>query len=146
MSDKTVLLRCGSCAAINRLPAARLTDRPLCGKCKSQLEFPSVPVEATASNFDTEVLGWPGAVLVFFWAPWCAHCRGMFPIIDELAHRRAGILKVVRVNTEKEILLARRFDVVSVPRLALYRNGEKLNEINGAVQRLQLEEWLDYWT
>lgn len=139
-------MRCGNCAAINRLPVARLMDHPLCGKCKSQLEFPSAPVEATASNFDTEVLGWPGPVLVFFWAPWCAHCRGMFPIIEEVAHRRAGVLKVAKVNTEKELLLARRFGVVSVPRLALYRNGGKLNEINGAVQRLQLEEWLDYWT
>ncbi len=146
MSDKTVLLRCRNCAAVNRVPAARLTEHPRCGKCKSPLEFPSVPIEATTSTFDGEVLGWPGAVLFFFWAPWCAHCRGMFPIIEELARRRAGMLKVVRVNTEKELLLARRFDVVSVPRLALYRNGEKLNEINGAVQRLQLEEWLDYWT
>ncbi len=146
MPGKTVLLRCGNCAAVNRVPAARLKDRPRCGKCRTQLEFPSMPVEATASNFDVEALGWPGAVLVFFWAPWCAHCRGMFPIIEELARRRAGLVKVATVNTEKEHLLARRFDVVSVPRLALYRNGEKLNEINGAVQRRQLEEWLDYWT
>ncbi len=146
MSDKTVLLRCGKCAAVNRVPATRLKEHPRCGKCKSPLEFPSAPVEATDSTFDSEVLRWPGAALVFFWAPWCAHCRGMFSIIEELAHRRAGMLKVATVNTEKELLLARRFDVVSVPRLMLYRNGDKLNEINGAVQRLQLEEWLDYWT
>jgi thioredoxin len=105
-----------------------------------------MPFEATASNFDREVLQWPGAVLVFFWASWCAHCRGMFPVIEEVARRRAGMVKVAMVNTEKEIPLAKRFDVVSVPRLVLYRNGEKLNEINGAVQRLQLEEWLNYWT
>jgi thioredoxin 2 len=146
MSDDSVLLRCGKCAAVNRVPAGRLADRPKCGKCKSPIEFPVAPVDVATSDFDREVLGWPGVLLVFFWASWCAHCRGMFPIIEDLARRRAGIIKVARVNTEKEPVLARRFDVVSVPRLTLYRNGEKLAELNGAVQKRQLDEWLEYWT
>ncbi len=146
MSGESVLLRCAKCAAVNRVPAGRLTDRPRCGKCKYPLEFPSAPVDVAASDFDREVLGWPGVALAFFWAPWCAHCRGMFPIIEDLARRRAGVIKVARVNTEKEAVLARKFDVVSVPGLTLYRNGEKLTGLNGAVQRRQLDEWLQYWT
>jgi thioredoxin 2 len=146
MPDNSVLLRCGKCAAVNRVPAGRLAERPKCGKCKTPLDFPAVPVDIASSEFDREVLGWPGVVLVFFWASWCAHCRGMFPIIEDLARRRAGIIKVARVNTEREPVLARRFDVMSVPRLTLYRNGEKLTDLNGAVQKRQLDEWLAYWT
>jgi thioredoxin 2 len=146
MADASVLLRCGKCSTVNRVPAARLPDRPKCGKCKAALEFPTAPIDIATDDFDRDVLGWPGIVLVFFWASWCAHCRGMFPIIDALARRRAGIIKVARVNTEKEPVLARRFDVMSLPRLTLYRNGEKLTELNGAVQSRQLEEWLAYWT
>ncbi len=146
MPYDSVLLRCARCSAVNRVPAARLMERPTCGKCKSPLEFPTAPVDVSAVDFDREVLGSPGVVLVFFWASWCAHCRGMFPVIEDVASRRAGIIKVVRVNTEKEPVIARRFDVVSVPRLTLYRNGEKLTELNGAVQKSQLEEWLGYWT
>jgi len=68
----------------------------------------------------------------------------MIPIIEGLGRQRAGMLKVATVNTEKESLLARRFDILSVPRLELYRNGKKINELNGAVKKQELEEWLDY--
>jgi thioredoxin 2 len=65
-----VLLRCGNCGAVNRVPADKLNSNPKCGKCKNYLTFPKAPVNVTAGNFDREVLGWPGAVLVEFWAPW----------------------------------------------------------------------------
>ncbi len=84
-------------------------------------------------------------MIVFFWAPWCAHCRGMFPMLEDLARRKAGALKVAMINTEKELNLARSFSVMSVPRLTLYRGGKIVDELNGAVQRGQLEGWLDYW-
>jgi len=145
MSNSTTLLRCRSCRTVNRIPVDRLSERPKCGKCKTYLEFPRAPVEGTGANFDSEVLDSPGLVLVFFWAPWCAHCRGMMPSIEDLARRHAGRIKVVRVNTEKETSLARRFDVMSVPRLTLFRGGQLVNEINGAVSMAQLDDWIRYW-
>jgi thioredoxin 2 len=145
MSNGSALLRCRSCRTVNRVPVGRLAEKPKCGKCKAYLDFPHAPVEGTAANFDSEVLDSPGLVLVFFWAPWCAHCRGMMPSIQELARRMAGRLKVVMVNTEKETPLARRFDVMSLPRLTLYRGGQQVNELNGAVSSTQLNEWIGYW-
>ncbi len=146
MSENSVLLRCRSCATVNRIPTNRLMDGPKCGKCKILLEFPRTSIEATLSNFDSEVLRSPGFVLVFFWAPWCSHCRAMIPMIEQLARERAGMVKVAMVNTEKETFLARRFDVLSVPKMALYRNGEKINELNGALNKTDLEAWIDYST
>jgi len=143
MVDTTVLLRCSSCKTVNRVPVSKLEAEPKCGKCKSTLKFPRSPVEVTDSGFREEVLDNPGAVLVFFWAPWCAHCRGMFPLMEDLARQRAGLLKVARVNTEKETYLARSFNVMSVPRLTLYRYGRILGELNGAVQKPQLDAWLE---
>ena len=140
----TVLLRCRSCLTANRVPADRLPEHPKCGKCGAFLDFPKAPVEVTDSNFTHEVLDWPGIVVVFFWAPWCAHCRGMFPMLEDLARQKAGIIKVCLVNSEASPLLARQFSVMSVPRLMLYRNGTLINELNGAVQRQQLEDWLGY--
>ena len=145
MNDRTTLLRCRTCRTVNRVPVDRLAERPKCGKCGAYLEFARSPVEGTGSNFDSVVLDSPGLVLVFFWAPWCAHCRGMMPAVEDLARRFAGKLKVVMVNTEKETSLARRFDVMSVPRLTLYRGGRQVNEINGAVSGTQLDEWIVYW-
>jgi len=146
MVGDSVLLRCRSCATVNRIPTNRLKDRPKCGKCKTPLEFPQTAIEVTSSNFDTEVLRSPGFVLVFFWAPWCAHCRAMIPMIAQLAHQKAGIIKVATINTEREPVLARRFDVLSVPRLELYHSGKKINELNGAVSKPDLEAWINYST
>lgn len=145
MSNSATLLRCRACRTVNRVPVERLAEKPICGKCKAYLDFPRAPVEGSAANFGSEIFDSPGLVLVFFWAPWCAHCRGMMPAIEDLARRQAGRLKVVMVNTEKEISLARRFDVMSVPRLTLYRGGQQVNEINGAVSGSQLDEWIGYW-
>lgn len=144
MPETSVLLRCRSCKTVNRVPTDRLPQMPKCGKCKSELQFPSRPVEVDDSNFREEVINCPGTALVFFWAPWCAHCRGMFPILEELAPRRAGIIKVALVNTEKAVNLARTFSIMSVPRLSLYRHGRLVEELNGAVSKPQLEEWLSY--
>jgi thioredoxin 2 len=142
---ETVLLRCEACRAVNRLPADRLAEGPKCGKCKSSLAFPRSPVEGTAANFQREVSDPPGFVLVFFWAPWCAHCRGMMPNIQDISKRKAGRLKIVMVNTEKETYLAQRFNVMSLPRLALYRGGHQVDEISGALSPAQLEEWTEHF-
>jgi thioredoxin 2 len=138
------LLRCNACRAVNRVPVNRLTERPVCGKCKAHLDFPRSPVEGTTANFQTEVFDPPGFVLVFFWATWCAHCRGMMPALEDAARRKAGRLKVVMVNIEKETYLAQRFGVMSVPRLTLYHGGRQVDEINGALSPSQLEEWMEH--
>ncbi|MGD0886376.1 MAG: thioredoxin domain-containing protein [Thermodesulfovibrionales bacterium] len=142
MSDHTVLLRCKSCATLNRVPAERLFLHPKCGKCKTFLEFPRTPVEVTARNFEEEVLKWPSTVLVEFWSPRCGICLSIAPVIERLARERAGTVKVATIEVEKEWLLANRFDVRSTPVFFVYRNGVKINELYGALPRLQLEAWL----
>lgn len=111
----SVLLRCNTCGAVNRVPVDKLKDNPKCGKCKILLEFLKTPIDVTGINFDKEVLSWPGAVLVEFWAPQCGHCRMIAPVVGELAHEKAGILKVVKVNIDKELSLRQRFGIQATP-------------------------------
>jgi thioredoxin 2 len=143
MADKTILLRCTHCKTINRVPVDRLAEGPKCGKCKAVLEFPERPVDGTAANFEQEVPAWPGVVLVEFWASWCGACRMIAPVIDELAHERAGLLKVVKVNVDYEAPLGARFGVQATPTFLLFQNGKKLNEITGALPKTELERWID---
>jgi thioredoxin 2 len=144
MAESTVLLRCSNCGTVNRIPVVRLRAEPKCGRCKSLIRYPEKPVEMTGAGFDREVLEHPGAVLLFFWASWCAHCRAMIPLMEEVAREKAGIMKVAMINSEKEPSLARRFDVVSVPKLILYRYGKKIDEINGELSRDRLKAWIAY--
>lgn len=143
MPDSTVLLRCPACKTVNKVPAQRLTENPKCGKCKAALEYLKVPVEGTASNFAQEVLRWPGAALVEFWSARCGVCRSMAPLISELARERAGRLKIVTINTEHEWSLANQFNIHAVPAFILYRNGAKINELNGGLPKAQLEAWVE---
>jgi thioredoxin 2 len=141
--DKSALIRCGSCRTVNRVPADKIRDRPKCGRCKAFLSFPAGPVEITDSSFHDEIEDWPGYALVFFWAPWCGHCPGMMIYMKDVARERAGLMKVGLVNVERERMLSGRFEVRSVPRLALFRNGSMVGDVSGAMGKRELDAWLD---
>ncbi len=133
-----IITPCASCGAPNRIPAARLRDDPICGRCKARV-FPRHPVAASEASFGREVLESPLPVLVDFWAPWCAPCRAMHPVLDELARSRGGVLKVVKVNVDENQGLAARFGVQAIPTLMIWRAGQRVEEVQGAVPRPELE-------
>ncbi len=118
--------------------------RVICGNCKTPLEFPHAPVNATAATFDKEISDWPGLVLVEFWAKWCGYCRMVEPVVNDLANWRAGQMKVVRVDVDAEPALSSRFTVKATPTFILYRNGRQLARMDGAPkEKIDLVEWVD---
>ncbi|MBI5055455.1 MAG: thiol reductase thioredoxin [Nitrospirae bacterium] len=143
MQTGSILLRCRSCHTLNRLPAGKLGLRPVCGKCKAPLDFPRTPVYAAASTFDREVNDWPMLLLVEFFAQWCGHCRAIEPVVNDIAARRAGSLKVLKVDVDREPALSSRFTVKGTPTFLLYRNGRLLGRIDGAPKsHSELEAWI----
>ena len=143
MKTDNAFVRCIYCRTINRFPADRLKSWPRCGKCKKRLEVSAELIKGTVSNFNKEVLAWPGVVCVEFWSHRCGHCLKMAPFIEELAHERAGLIKVVKVHVDNEPLLASRFQIQATPFMMIFRNGDKLSEIAGALSKEQLEAWID---
>ncbi len=142
MTDK-MMFKCAACGAMNRVDERRLTAQPVCGRCGKPLTVSSKPVHVGAAEFQKEVLDWPGTVLVDFWAPWCGPCRAVAPILEDLAARRSGSLKIVKVNTDENAELASRFGIYSIPTLILFDRGNQINQIAGAMPRSQLEAWID---
>ncbi|RPI23080.1 MAG: thioredoxin TrxC [Acidobacteria bacterium] len=142
MTDK-IMLKCEACGAMNRVDERRMTSQPVCGRCGKPLTRSLKPVAVSAADFQREVVEWPGTVLVDFWAPWCGPCRAVAPMLEDLAARRAGSLKVVKVNTDENAELASRFGIFSIPTLILFHQGNKVNQVSGAMPRAQLELWID---
>jgi thioredoxin len=99
--------------------------------------------EVTDDNFQAEVLEAETPVLVDFWAPWCGPCRMVAPVVEEIAKERADALKVVKLNVDENQQTAITYEVMSIPTLILFNNGEVAKKVIGAYPKRKLEAELE---
>ncbi len=99
-------------------------------------------ITITKDNFESEVVNSDRPVLVDFWASWCGPCRMVSPIVDEIAGER-GDIKVGKINVDEEQELAVRFQVMSIPTLMVFKNGEVVKQAVGAQPKAQILSMLD---
>ena len=102
-----------------------------------------IVAEVTDTNFQAEVIESDVPVLVDFWAPWCGPCRMVAPVVQEIAEERGEALKVVKLNIDENQNTAVQFNVMSIPTLMLFRNGEVAKTVIGAYPKRKLEAELE---
>lgn len=127
--------RCSRCGAANRIDAAKLRQglRAVCGRCGAVLPSgQSKVVEVDAARFDEDVLGSPIPVLLDVWAPWCVPCRGLEPVIEDLANALAGRVRVVKLNADLSPDVVSRLQIQGIPTLILFRDGREVTRMVGA--------------
>lgn len=121
--NETIHIACPHCRSLNRVPAARLADRPNCGSCHAPL-FTGHPIRLTAGDFDLHASRSDVPLVVDFWAPWCGPCLAMAPAFEQAATTLEPQIRLAKVNTEEERELATRFRIVSIPTLMAFREAE----------------------
>ena len=132
MNDTKLHLACPHCSATNRVPAARIDDTPVCGKCAQPL-LQGQTLDLDDSNFDAVIMATKLPVLVDFWAAWCGPCRMMAPAFKQAAAQLQGRALLVKVNSDESPGLSQRYAIRSIPTLLRMQAGRETARQSGAL-------------
>jgi len=140
IDERGVILPCPSCGRRNRVPFGRDAK---CGHCGAAMTSPGEPLDVPSAHaFDALIRASRLPIVVDFWAPWCGPCRRVAPEIARVASDRTGQWIIAKVDTEALPDLAARFQIQSIPTMAVFRGGREVSRTTGARPAPEIERFV----
>ncbi len=141
-STESLHIVCPHCHTTNRVRVVDMRSRPDCGQCHQTL-FDGHPVALDDASFDKHIGRSQVPVLVDFWAPWCGPCRMMAPAYEQAASLLEPQVRLAKLNTEDAQGIAARFNIRSIPTLALFVGGKEVARQAGAFRSAaDIADWV----
>jgi thioredoxin 2 len=144
MTENTIQkmhLVCPQCNAVNRVPADKMQAELNCGQCHASL-LSAHPDNLGEAAFIAQLAKSDLPIVVDFWAPWCGPCRMMAPAYEKVSQDMQGRARFVKVNTEDEQGLAAKYNIRSIPTLAVFAGGREIARQPGAMSASDLMRWV----
>lgn len=138
-----MVVACAACGRANRLGFHTLGKAARCGQCQANVGPVSTPVDVNdAASFDAAVAQSALPLVIDFWAAWCGPCRMVAPELEKVARNNAGRWLVVKIDTEAVGDLAGRFNIRSIPTLAVMHRGHEITRASGARAAAEIEQFV----
>lgn len=139
-----MIIMCPHCGGLNRVADEKLQQNPQCGKCQQSL-FTGKPIEMNSTQFNRAMQKTDLPMVVDFWAPWCGPCQGFAPVFQQAAMNFEPRARFVKINTETEQQLGAQLEIRSIPTLAIFKNGQEVTRMSGAMDLGQFSQWLNQY-
>lgn len=137
-----LVIACPTDASLNRVPRAKLDQKPKCGRCHNPL-FQGKAVELNAANFDSHTLKSDVPIVIDFWAEWCGPCRMMTPNFEMAVPRLEPRVRLGKLDTEAESAIAQRYGIRGIPSMVMIRKGQEIARTSGAMPTSAIVDWVE---
>ena len=140
-----MITMCTSCGGLNNIPEEKLDKNPNCGKCKEPL-YKGKPISMTGAQLTRAIEKTGELLIVDFWATWCGPCQQFAPTFKQVAAQLEPKARFIKIETEKEQAISAKYNIRSIPTLAIFKNGKEIDRVSGAMSASDFSNWINKHT
>ncbi|RUM80666.1 MAG: thioredoxin TrxC [Candidatus Thioglobus sp.] len=140
-----MIAMCPNCGGLNNVPEAKLAENPKCGKCKN-LIYTAQPINMTGVQLTRAIEKTDELLVVDFWATWCGPCQQFAPTFKQVASQVEPKARFIKIETEAEQAISAKYNIRSIPTLAIFKNGKEIDRVSGALSAPDFRNWVNMHT
>ena len=140
-----MIAMCPNCSGLNNVPEAKLAENPKCGKCKN-LIYTDQPINMTGVQLTRAIEKTDELLVVDFWATWCGPCQQFAPTFKQVASQIEPNARFIKIETEAEQTISAKYNIRSIPTLAIFKNGKEIDRVSGALSATEFRNWVNQHT